>query len=310
VPLKPPLPAAQPPRAPAPHVHAAVARAAQAKMPERQPLPRPLQAKPEPLSPGRPLAPHVLRANDSVQAKLAKPLPVPQRPAPRFQPPPRAGIQRTPVRATPPPRPGVHAVQAKIITPNTTFNDFHLMTTDEQKSDAIQGMLAWYSDEVHKLNGTNQSFVKHVDHFLEETMGSAPAIRVQALKLRWLGLGVTEANDPVEGLKYLQEITVILNDWEAAQAKGGHQAYAKKLSLDDDLGVSGRDKAMAAYTRHYAGAETKSHAHHGANFVGGTKRIDVLRNMLDGVHSSKGPTVLAAIVKDFPKFTYTGSYRG
>lgn len=171
-------------------------------------------------------------------------------------------------------------------------------------------MLTWYYDTDHTLDGATKKFKAHVDDFLYETVGSPAALEVKALQRRWLGLGVTEANDPVQGLTYIQRITVILNDWEAAKKRGDvSAAFVKRESLEDDLGVGGRDRALAAYTRRYLGVETKSHAHHGSNYTGGTKRKEVLRNLLDGIHSSKGPATLAAIQKDFPDFRYEGSYR-
>lgn len=171
-------------------------------------------------------------------------------------------------------------------------------------------MLEWYYDTNHTLNGSVKKFKEHIDDFVHETFGSPKALRAQQLQRRWLGLGVTEPNEPEEGLKYIQEITVILNNWEAATKSGAaDQGFARRESLDDDLGVAGRDRALAAYTRRYLGLETKSHAHHGANYSGGTTRGAVLRNLLDGVHSSKGPATLAAIQKDYPDFRYEGSYR-
>lgn len=305
MPQKPPAPPpVQSPRAPAPHVRTAVMRAAQAKLPEIRQSPPPKQ--PVPAIPPSPQAAHVQRALASVQGKLSKPLPVPK-------PTPREGAQRLHAQRAPVVRPGAThgiAAQAKIVPPNQTFTDLHLKTTDLQKSEAIQDLLTWYHDTDHTLNGDTKKFKDHIEDFVQDAYGSPRALEVQERRAKWQGLGVNEPNEPEQGLKYLQRIAVILNQWEAAKKSGDDdKSFARKESLDDDLGVAGRDRALAAYTRHYLGVETKSHSHHGANYMGGTTRGAVLRNLLDGVHSSKGPTILAAIQKDYPDFRYDGSYR-
>jgi len=83
MPQKPPAPPSQPPRAAAPHVQAAVARAAQAKLPERPPLPaRPLQPAASLPTQSRLPAHHVREAMSAVQTKLSIPAGARPRPAP------------------------------------------------------------------------------------------------------------------------------------------------------------------------------------------------------------------------------------
>ncbi|MFL6234160.1 MAG: hypothetical protein ACJ76N_13580 [Thermoanaerobaculia bacterium] len=128
---KPPIP---PPRPPALHVQAATARAAQAKLPDRVPAPRPspplavpvlaehvrralapAQAKlPQAVAPGRPQASHVRNAVQAVQAMPAAPPrtfrpPAPHVPSPLRQPPPVSRTQPRP--------PGPVVQRRKILMP-------------------------------------------------------------------------------------------------------------------------------------------------------------------------------------------------
>lgn len=220
--------------------------------------------------------------------------------------------------------------------PEVVFKD-EKMGTEKEILSLREQLFDFYWDNIFTINDVEATINKHLATLMEDKEAKLDELAKQQNGNWWkymheVALAINEdvnknqkARDQAQenlpkAINALHIICNTLNRWEAEKkireqrrdVKADVKADVKgKKLLDLDASPKGNAyNILLGLSQKYTGTrDTKAHEQHGANYVPKTNK-EILTNLLDAQHKSKGPKVLEAIQKDYKDFDYQGTYRG